>query len=110
MAGAKPVTEAMARLARVVCADTEILSQQEIIEIATYIYEKQVAQIVAGLSQSLCPRKSLASGKIAVVVTGLGKDFLARKAAEQIGVDDIVDLGDVLGMLLFLLRLLLALP
>jgi uncharacterized hydantoinase/oxoprolinase family protein len=28
-----------------------------------------------------------------VVVTGLGKDFIARKAAEKIGVKSIIDLG-----------------
>jgi probable H4MPT-linked C1 transfer pathway protein len=93
----KTVNEAIARVARLVCADTEILSKQEIIEISTYIYEKQVAQIVGGLSRVYARVKSLSSGKVAVVVTGLGKDFLARKAAEHVGVDGIEDLGAVLG-------------
>jgi len=93
----KTINEALARIARLLCADTEILSKQEIIEIATYIYEKQVAQIVNGLSSVYARVKSLSSGKVAVVVTGIGKDFLARKAAEHIGVDDIEDLGAVLG-------------
>jgi hypothetical protein len=31
-----------------------------------------------------------------VVVTGLGKDFIARKAAEKVGVDAIVDLGTLI--------------
>jgi hypothetical protein len=34
----------------------------------------------------------LASNEVSVVVTGLGKDFIARKAAEKIGVKAIVDL------------------
>ena len=34
----KTVPEALARLARVVCADTEMLTKQEIIDIAKYIY------------------------------------------------------------------------
>ena len=93
----KTVNEALSRISRLICADTEILSKREIIEISTYIYEKQVAQIVDGLSKVYARVKSLSSGKVEVVVTGLGKDFLARKAAEQIGVDDTKDLGAVLG-------------
>jgi hypothetical protein len=31
-----------------------------------------------------------------VVITGLGKDFLAHKAAEQANVDAVVDLGSVM--------------
>ena len=93
----KTVNEALSRISRLICADTEILSKREIIEISTYIYEKQVAQIVDGLSKVYARVKSLSSGKVEVVVTGLGKDFLARKAAEQIGVDDAKDLGAFLG-------------
>jgi uncharacterized hydantoinase/oxoprolinase family protein len=93
----KTVNEALSRVTRLVCADTEILSKQEIMEISTYIYEKQVAQIVDGLSKVYAHVKSLSSGKVSVVVTGLGKDFLARKAAEQIGIKHIEDLGAVLG-------------
>jgi (4-(4-[2-(gamma-L-glutamylamino)ethyl]phenoxymethyl)furan-2-yl)methanamine synthase len=93
----KTINEALSRIARLICADTEIVSEQEIIEIATYIYEKQVAQIADGLSKVYARVKSLSSGKVAVVVTGLGKNFLARKAAEHIGTEDIEDLGAVVG-------------
>ena len=40
--------------------------------------------------------KSLALTQIPVVVTGLGKDFIARKAAEKLCVDEILDLGTLL--------------
>jgi probable H4MPT-linked C1 transfer pathway protein len=93
----KTVDESLSRISRLVCADTEILSKGEINEIAAFIYEKQVAQIVEGLGKVYSRVKSLSSGKVTVVVTGLGKDFLARKAAERIGVEDIDDLGVVLG-------------
>ena len=75
----KTVPEAMARLSRVVCADTEMLTQQEIVDMATYVYGKQVEQVVAGLSKVYDRAKSLASGQVSVVVTGLGRDFLARE-------------------------------
>ncbi len=44
-------------LARVVCADTEMLTQQEIIDIAKYVYDEQIQQIVEGLVKSTYARK-----------------------------------------------------
>ena len=93
----KTVNEALSRIARLICADTEVLSKHEITEIAKYIYEKQVAQIVTGLNKVYSLVKSLSSGSVTVVVTGLGKDFLARRAAEYMGIEEIKDLGAVLG-------------
>jgi probable H4MPT-linked C1 transfer pathway protein len=87
--------EALARLARVVCADREMLAEQEIVEIAKHIYSKQVEQIAEGLRQVYSRVRSLATGRIPVIVTGIGKNFLARNAAQNIGVDEIVDLEKV---------------
>jgi hypothetical protein len=92
----KTIFEAMARLARVVCADTEMLSHNEIVDMAKYIYGNQIQQVAVGLSKVYERTKSLATGLVPVVVTGLGRDFLARKVAEQIGADHIIDLGDLL--------------
>ena len=92
----KTVPEASARLARVVCADTEMLSLHEILDVAQYIYEQQIRQVSEGLTKVYTHTRTLVKGKIPVVVTGLGKDFLARKAAETVGVDEIVDLGTIL--------------
>jgi probable H4MPT-linked C1 transfer pathway protein len=85
--------EALARLARVVCADVEMLREAEIVEMAKYVYGMQVGQISEGLSQVYSRVKGLTTGKVPVVVTGLGKDFLARAAAQKIGVAEILDLG-----------------
>lgn len=92
----KTVPEAFARLARVVCADTEMLTHQEIINMAQYIYDQQILQVNEGLTKVYSYTKSLVQGKVPVVVTGLGKNFLALKAAETVGVDEIVDLGTLL--------------
>jgi (4-(4-[2-(gamma-L-glutamylamino)ethyl]phenoxymethyl)furan-2-yl)methanamine synthase len=92
----KSLTDAFARLARVVCGDTEMLTRQEILEIAKYIYDKQLFQIQNGLSKVYGYTKSLVSDKVPVVVTGLGKDFLAKEAAEKIGIDSIIDLTTLL--------------
>lgn len=92
----KTLTGALARLARVVCADTEILTQQEIIDIARYIYDQQIMQVVEGLTRVYSYMKTLTSNKIPVVITGLGKDFIARKATEKVCVDELVDLGTLI--------------
>jgi len=89
----KTKAEALARLARVVCADIEMLTEQEIIQIARHIHDKQVEQVVEGLSQVYSRIRSLTTAKIPVVITGLGKDFIARTAAQRLGVDEIIDLG-----------------
>jgi probable H4MPT-linked C1 transfer pathway protein len=90
--GGKTRNEALARLARLVCSDMEMLTEEDIIQIAKYVNREQVKQIAEGLSQVHSRIKSLANIDIPVVVTGLGKDFLAKTAAESLGVDEIIDL------------------
>ena len=93
----KSKAEALARLARVVCTDVEMLTEQEIIQIARYIHGKQVEQVLEGMKQVYSRVKSLTTAKIPVVVTGLGKDFIAGTAAQRLGVDEIIDLGKLVG-------------
>ena len=88
--------EVMARLARVVCADTDMLTEQEITDIAQFVYDRQVEQIVGGLKQVYGRIKPLQT-KLSVVVTGLGRNFLARKAAEKAGFKEVVDMKECLG-------------
>ena len=92
----KSLLETLARLARVACADTEMLTQQEIISMAKYIYDKQVQQVAESLNKVYSYTKKLAANEVPVVITGVGKDFIARKAAEKIGVNTIVDLGTLI--------------
>jgi probable H4MPT-linked C1 transfer pathway protein len=92
----KSLPEAYARLARVICADTEMLTAQEILGIAQYVYGKQLLQVEEGLSKVYAYTKTLVSGKVPVVVTGLGKNFISKKAAMNLSVDSIVDLGTLL--------------
>jgi probable H4MPT-linked C1 transfer pathway protein len=93
----KTVGEAMARLARVVCADTEMLAEQEVTDMAGFVYRKQIDQIAEGLEQVYERIKPRFKGKMSVVVTGLGRDFLARKAAEKGGFREIVDMEKIFG-------------
>ncbi|MEM2098588.1 MAG: hydantoinase/oxoprolinase family protein [Candidatus Bathyarchaeia archaeon] len=88
--------DAFARLARVVCADTEILTEQELIDAATYIYNRQIEQIADGLKQVYSRIKPNIKTNLKIVVAGLGKNFLAKKAAELCGFSEIIDLNEIL--------------
>jgi hypothetical protein len=89
--------EAMARLARVVCADIEMLNEQEIIDMAGFIYERQVEQIADGLRQVYERMNERIRRDVPIIVAGLGRNFLARRAAEKAGLDEVIDLGELLG-------------
>jgi probable H4MPT-linked C1 transfer pathway protein len=71
--------EAGARLARVVCADLEMLDERDLIAIAQHVARAQVRQIVSGIRQVLrhTPRPRVA------VVAGRGA-FIARDAATSV--------------------------
>jgi probable H4MPT-linked C1 transfer pathway protein len=85
--------ESGARLARVICADLEMLGPADITAIAAYVAQAQVKQIKSGIRQVLrhlgpgCPRVA--------VVAGQGT-FLARAAAEQLGLS-VHDLAAAIG-------------
>lgn len=87
--------EAMARVARVICADSEMLTEEEIIQVSKYVFNRQIEQIVEGLSQVYSRIKPRAKRKVVGVVTGLGRGFLAKKAAQRVGFDEVVDLGEL---------------
>jgi len=89
--GRPPTPEfAAERLARVVCADREMLGDGEIRGIAAAVAEAQVEEIAAALDRVArrLPRPA------PVVATGLG-GFLARRAAERLGLP-VKELADVL--------------
>jgi len=88
--------EAMARLARIVCADIGMLTEQEIVDMAKFVYDRQVEQISGGLEQVYERIKPSLQEK-RVVVTGLGRNFLARQAAENAGFKDIINIEEYLG-------------
>ena len=89
------------RLARAICADSEILSEAEIRAMASYLEDEQVTQIARAvalvlsriaaqtnaISHNCCPVKA---GETPLVVTGTGA-FLARKTAGRLGLQ-VVDL------------------
>ncbi len=78
------------RIARVVCADLEMLSMEDIVEMSEFIHQKQVEQIADGLKQVVETQ-----GLDLIITTGLGKDILDRPAAELLGLE-VKSMGDIL--------------
>ena len=78
------------RIARVVCADLEMLSMEDITEMCKFIHQKQIEQIADGLKQ-VHEEQDLDL----IVTTGLGKDILDKKAAELLGLE-VRSMGDIL--------------
>ena len=68
------------RIARIVCADLDMLSMDDIVELCKVIHQKQIEQIADGLKQV-----QRTQNLDLIVVTGLGKDILDRPAAELLG-------------------------
>ena len=92
----KTMPQALARLSRVVCADTDMLTNKEIVEMANYIYNSQIVQVAEGLNKVYSYIKKHTRNEVPVVVTGLGKDFIARKSAEKIAAEPILDLATLM--------------
>jgi len=89
----RPATREFAgeRLARVVCADREMLDETDIGVIADALWDAQIKRIGAGLELVRARQPTLARA----VVTGLG-EFLAAAAARRIGLQ-VTHLSDTLG-------------
>ncbi|MBR3112162.1 MAG: H4MPT-linked C1 transfer pathway protein [Methanobrevibacter sp.] len=86
----KSKTDCAKRIARVVCADLEMLTMDDIVDMSKFIHKKQVAQIADGLKQ-VVETQDLNL----IVTTGLGKDILDRPAAESLSLE-VKSMGDVL--------------
>ena len=86
----KSKTDCARRIARVVCADLEMLDMADIVEMSKYIHQKQIKQIADGLKQ-VVDEQNLDL----IVVTGLGKDILDKPAAESLNLE-VKNMGDVL--------------
>lgn len=72
-------TDAMRRLARLVCADLSEIREEEIYEIASQVKEKQVSVLVEAISEV-----AKKNGLNKIASAGLG-EFLIKEAAEKLG-------------------------
>lgn len=78
------VDSARGRLARLICADTEMFSAAEIDELARYVRAKQILQICSGMEQVISRLPRLRSCPVIALGTGA---FLGIEAAGSIGLD-----------------------
>ncbi|MBS7656254.1 H4MPT-linked C1 transfer pathway protein [Candidatus Bathyarchaeota archaeon] len=90
------LSEAAARIARVVCADLDLLTLNEAKAIAKYVYKAQIQQIVKGLRKLI---KNFPALKFKPAYTaGLGGKILAWKALKKAGFKDLRDLSTFIGV------------
>jgi len=78
----KSIEESRRRISRILCADLDMLSTEDIDKICVEIYKKQVQQIMDGLDQ-VSKRENLDL----VITTGLGKDILGGLAAQNLNLN-----------------------
>jgi probable H4MPT-linked C1 transfer pathway protein len=83
---------ALERLARTICADIELIETQELENIAQYVYLKQVTEISNGIDRVITNEMNNIDQKLECVLTGIGKDFLAKPAAQKVGIKQFHDL------------------
>ena len=80
--GDKSRENSLLRLARVVCGDLDLLSPDDVEEIARFIYQKQVEQVAEALEE-VSDRENIEL----VIVTGLGMNIIGCEAAKLLGLE-----------------------
>ena len=78
------------RIARVVCADLDMISVDDVVLMSKYIHQKQIEQIAKSLK-----KVSESQNLDLIITTGLGKDILDRKAAEFLNLN-VKSMSDIL--------------
>ncbi|WP_455646177.1 hydantoinase/oxoprolinase family protein [Methanosphaera sp.] len=84
----KDIESCKRRLCRLICADLDTLDDNEINNIAQYIYEKQVEQVTHGLIKVVEK-----TGITSVIICDLGNSKICYNAAQKLGLD-IIDIDD----------------
>jgi probable H4MPT-linked C1 transfer pathway protein len=90
--------EAVQRIARVPCADSGMVSFEEAVEMARYIYERQVFAVFEALMQvrSWLASQGVRLDKFSAITAGLG-EFLAAEASRRAGFRRIVSINELVG-------------
>jgi len=87
----------LARISRIVCADTEMLKENEILDLAKQIYKAQVEMIKEAIQQVTNRLGDIINNELPIVVLGLGGTILAEKAARELGFNNIIKLSEMIG-------------
>ncbi len=87
---AKDIISCKSRLSRLVCADIETLSDEQLEQMACYIYEKQVDQVTEALKKVV--KKT---GIETIIISDIGYGNICQRAAQKLNLD-IINLSDYL--------------
>jgi len=87
----------LARISRIICADTEMLKENEILDLAKQIYKAQKEMIKEAIQQVTNRHGDTIKNDSPIVVLGLGGRILAEKAALELGFNNIIKLSDMIG-------------
>jgi hypothetical protein len=90
--------DALARLARTVCADLEMLGEKEALNIASQVAQEQTVQMAEALNQvfQACWEETW-KPKLPLVTAGVRGGFLAEKAARKAGFHNIICVDKLIG-------------
>jgi len=89
--------ECLSRLARIVCSDLSMLGEDEVLKMASYIYERQLEKICDGIRQVSERLTHRDLYEVPVVTAGLGGGFLGGKAASRVGFKTLYSLEEEFG-------------
>jgi probable H4MPT-linked C1 transfer pathway protein len=78
--GLKSPEDCMQRMARVICADLELLEVEEVEEMAAFIYRHQLARVAEAILEV-----SNYNELEEIVTTGVGMDIVGKEAAKLVG-------------------------
>ncbi|NHI94146.1 MAG: hypothetical protein EAX96_16770 [Candidatus Lokiarchaeota archaeon] len=93
----KNYLNSLARISRVVCADNEMLKEEEILNLAKQLYEAQVKIIKDAIEQVIEKYQAFQDRNFPIVVLGLGGKILGEIAAKRLGFININYLSNILG-------------
>lgn len=88
----KTKKECMARIARIFASDLEEIREELIIKTSKIFHKTQINQVKKGLEKVTTEHKI--NKKTPIIITGIGKQILAQKAAEKAKYEKIIDLEE----------------
>lgn len=89
--------ETLARLARLICADLNMLEEGELVSLARFIYLKQLEAICEGLIQVYTRLKVEKGVEPPAYTAGIGANFLAEPALRLAGAKEVFKLSNYIG-------------
>lgn len=92
--------ECLARLARILCTDSDLIGDSELVSIADYIYRNQILKVVEGLNKvwNKCEIDDKKIGSFPIITTGMGGKILGTKAASSLGFTRFFDMVSIIGV------------